>query len=444
MVGKQKLFFVLILALLFTSAKADTFGGQGDPQPNITEIDVYDISSETTQTGRETGGVLVDSGLNTTLKAPQQNETEYRFSFEIVNNGDSNWNIQTDDIMSHEGLNSSWTVDRIWYNVTGDQQYNNVGTFSSGTLNWSLDQNSNLGQTDTMYGKYIVSVKEPNSVNFSEKFYVEDVDKASGSFDYHKFFVEKLGFMDLNLTEPPNDSIVVQNETFLMNGSIECKDGKCGTVTVNPRYNQSSTADTQIPNDASSEPFNTNVSSKQCSLGRGEKCYVNFSVNASGQKETYHLLDYESSSSRDIPNNDSEDNLVQINSAIVIDLNFSEIDFGPLEPGATDKPAENNSDSLYNITVDERGEAVDDLWIRSTDLNSSKLNYNISAENISVARENKISSNTLFNLSNTYQNLKSNLDPGDVLSTFYWIDVPLGIYEGSYDGTIFFKANSTG
>jgi len=346
--------------------------------------------------------------------------------------------------MVHEGLNSSWSAVEIWYNITGDQQYKgNSATFSGDTVEWDTSTGGTVGNSQTMYAKYIVTVEQSDTSTFSEHFEVNDTGVTTGgSFDDHKLTVEKLGYLNLSLYEPPSDSIVAQNQSFLMNGSVKCENGRCGTVTVNPRYNQSSNADTQIPNDASSEPFNTNLSSRSFEISRGERKYTNFSVNASGDYESYHLLDLEGSSSRDIENNDSEDHLVQINSAVEIDLNWSGIDFGPLEPGQTDKPAENNSDSLYNITVDERSEQIDNLWVRATDMNSTELNYNISAKNLSVATENDISKE--MNLSNTYQNLASNLSPGDIVETFYWIDVPLGIYNGEYNGKIFFKANSTG
>lgn len=444
MVYLKQITLLSLILILLSGAAADAYGDTAtEPVPNVTDIRIYDVENENTVDGNKTGGTLEDSGLNTTFSIAQQEQRDYRFEFKIINEG-TQWNIDDGDNMIHEGLNSSWDAVDIWYNISGSGEFNgNSATFSGDKITWDTSTGGTLDNGQTMYAKYIVSIDQGDTSTFSEHFEVNETTLTdSGSFDDHELTVEKLGYMHLNLTEPPNDSIVVQNQSFLMNGSVECVDGKCGTVTVNARYNESSTADTNIPDSTTAEPFNTNISSRTCSLGRGEKCYTNFSVNASGSYESYHLLDYEASSSRDIENNNSEDHLVQINSALVIDLKWTTIDFGSLDPGMKDKPAENNSDHLYNVTVDERSGKVDDLWIRATDLNSSKLDYNISAKNLSVATTNDIS-NEMF-LSNTYQHLSSALSPGDILTTFYWIDVPFGIYKGEYEGTVFFKANSTG
>lgn len=440
-----RIVLTLTLLLFVQPVSADTYGtGTLTPLPNVTNISVYDVTDETTDQGNETGGELIDFGLNSTLKVSQQNERDYRFTFKVVNEGGGDWAIESGDDIIHQGLNDSWTVQDIWYNVSGDQDYDG-GSFASGQVTWDTSSGSEgtvPADGGVMYAKYIVSVSDPDSANYSEYFEVNDSSSSSGSFDYHKFFVEKLGFLDLDILEPPNDSVVVQNQSFIMNSSITCKDGKCGTVTVKPRYNESSTADTDIPVSTTAEPFNTNVSSKSCELGRGESCYSYFHVNASGNLETYHLLDFNGTSSRDISSNDSEDNLVQINTARIINVTWDTLDFGELDPGSKNVSALGNDNRKYNVSVDSRSENVEGLWVRATDLNSSKLDYTIPAENISFSTTNDI--DTEKSLLNTFQLAASNLSPGSILSTYYWIDVPLGIYNGGYSGKIYFKANGTG
>jgi hypothetical protein len=68
-------------------------------------------------------------------------------------------------------------------------------------------------------------------------------------------------------------------------------------------------------------------------------------------------------------------------------------------------------------------------------------NYSIGAGNLSYSFEND--SGTSNNISNKYETIRSDIDPGTVLNTFFWIDVPIGIYRGGYTGTMYFKANST-
>ena len=441
MVSVRETAFLAVLVLLSPLATADTFGsGTGNPLPNVTNISIYDITEESTVEQNETGGTLVASGLNSTLKVSQQSTREYRFSFEILNDGDTDWVLEDGDELFHQGLNSSWNVRRVWYNISGDQDYDG-GTFSSGTVTWDTANQGTLVAGNTMYAKYIVTAEDPDSTNYSAYFEVNDTSANTGSFDYHKFFVEKLGFLDIGILEPPNDTVVVVNQSFRMNGSITCQEGVCGTVTAEPRYNESSSAETVITNSVDAEPFNTNKSSETCQLGRGDSCYVDFAVNASGAVESYHLLDFTASSSKNIADNDSEDNLVQINTARIINLTWNELDFGQLDPGRKNVSALGNNARKHNITVDSRSSTVEGLWVRMTDLNSSQLDYHIPAENVSFSTTNDI--DTEKSLMNSFQLAATNLSPGTILTTYFWIDVPLGIYNGGYSGKIYFKANET-
>jgi hypothetical protein len=231
----------------------------------------------------------------------------------------------------------------------------------------------------------------------------------------------------------------------MLNASVTCENGECGNVSVTPRYNQSSVPDTVIP-ESSGTPFYTNSSAtKTCAgdLNIDQTCYVTWFVNATGDLETTHLLDALASSDASIvQDNSSENHLVRINKPLIFDLTFTEVDFGPLDPGTRNGSAKNNSDLAYNISVSEDSEPIDQLWVRATDLQSSQLDYTIPAENMSYATSNDINQESMF--SNTYQLLASTLSAGEILQTFYWIDVPRGIYQGQYTGNIYFKANSTG
>lgn len=436
----RKLLIVALILLMSTAASAETFGSETGPLPNVTELRIYDVTGAA---DKETGGTLVDSGLNKTFEVNQSSEREYRFSFTIKNDGGSDWPIATDDELFHEKLNTSWTVNRIWYNVSSSQ--NNGGAFSSGRISWDTSNGGTLTAGETMYSKYLVNITESQSWSYDQFFKVNDTSENAGSYDRHELNITKYGYMEMDLLEPPNDTVVRQNKFFVMNSSVTCRNGECGQVDLAARYNDSASSFTAIPED-SGQPFYTNNSNPQtCStdLGRGETCYASWFVNATGALETYHLLDTRASSSASkISNNDSENHLVQINTAIIMDLTFDTVDFGAIDPGKKNQSAKNNSNLLYNISIDENSDPVDNLWVRATDLSSKKLDYTIPAENLSYSLENDISTESF--LSNTFQNVKSNISPGTVLSTFYWIDVPSGIYKGGYNGTIYFKANSTG
>jgi len=340
-------------------------------------------------------------------------------------------------------LNSSWTVNKIWYNISQDYD---GGTFSEGEVNWNTSQGGTLDSGETMYAKYLVDIDLAESEFHSQYFLVNDTSNNTGSEDYHELDVNKLGDLNVVLDDPPNDTVVTQNKTFLMNATLSCENGECGEVSASSRYNESSSADTLISENSGSPLHTKSQNTKICGsdLKKGQSCQISWDVNATGNLESYHWLDVNASSSfNDVSNNNSEDHRVQINMAILINTSWTTTDFGLLDPNTNDQPAKGNNNLSYNITVPEESNLVDDLWIKATDLTSElrPKNYSIGAGNISYSFQND--SSTANNISNSYQSIKSDIDPGTILSTFFWIDVPTGIYKGGYNGTMYFKANST-
>lgn len=434
----------VLFLLLISVSSASSFGtGVDEPLPNLTQISVYDVSGLSVSE-KETQGSLVASGLNSTLTVNQeQTEREYRFSFKITNEGDSAWEINNTDQLYHEGLNSTWTVNKVWYNISQDYD---GGTFSNNKLEWNTSEGGTLNSGETMYAKYLVDINLDKSELHSQYFLVNDTSNNTGSEDYHELDVNKLGTLDIVLEDPPNDTVVTQNKTFLMKATVSCLNGECGEVNASPRFNESSTADTIISEGSGSPFYTVNQNTKICSsdLKKDQSCQVSWDVNATGDLESYRWIDINSSSSfNDISSTNPDDHRVQINMAILINTSWDTTDFGLLDPGEKVQPAAGNSNLSYNVTVPEESNLVDDLWIKATDLTSELQpdNYSIGAGNVSYSFENDTS--TSSNISNSYQSIRSSIDPGTVLNTFFWIDVPTGIYRGGYTGTMYFKANST-
>ncbi len=435
-------FVAAVLVLLNPVSASETFGGgTGEPLPNVTALEVYDVSSAT---DKETGGTLSASGLNTTLELSQREETQYRFSFRLRNDGNDDWVIENADELFHSGLDTAWEVTKVWYNITAD---NDGGSFSGGRVDWDTGNNGVLRNETgnrTMYAKYLVNVSVESTSSYSQEFLVNDTSTISGSQDLHTLKVTKHGFIDVELQEPPENTFVGRYENFVMNASATCRNGECGEVSLSARYNESETADTLIPENSGTPFYTQGSNTRTCDTGlaKGEKCFLTWDVNATGTLSSLHLLDANASSTvSSIPRNDSEDHLVEIEKPVILNVTWDEIDFGVLDPGQVDRSAQNNSDLRYNVTIDPDSSSVDDLWIRATDLTSNSFDYRIPAYNLSYSLTNDIGTESF--LSNSYQHVASGLSPGDVLTTYYWIDVPLGIYNGGYTGTVYFKANST-
>ncbi|MFB6213090.1 MAG: hypothetical protein ABEJ07_00795 [Candidatus Nanohaloarchaea archaeon] len=439
-------FFAVFILLMAAGASArTTFGtGTGEPLPNITSLSIYDVTG-LSSSQKETGGTLEDSGINETFLVNQSDyDRVYRFSFRIRNDGDTTWyvNDTSSDVMFHDGLDTSWSVTKIWYNISQDYD---SGTFKSGKVDWNTSKGGSLSPGGVMYAKYLVNISLSQSSSYFQQFKVNETLENAGSYDYHILDANRLGFLNLTLQEPPNDTVVVQNETFIQNVSVTCEKGECGTVTVSPRYNKSSSADTLIPG-SSGNPFYTNSSNLQTcasSLTKDETCFSTWFVNSTGTLESWHLLDGNASSSYSrVQQNDSEDHLVQINKALIFDLTWNTNRFGVLDPGSQNNSALGNNDLEYNLTVDEDSEPIDKLWIRSTALENQTSGYYINASNMSYSTTNDIATENFF--STSYELVMTDISPGTIINFFFWMDVPTGIKKGGYNGTYYFKVNSTG
>lgn len=440
----NRLILIFSITLLVSSnVAAESFGTTEGTLPNITNIQVYDITGLSANQ-RETGGNLETEGLNTTLEVRQESATrDYRFEFNVVNDGNQDWTLQSADEMFQNNLNNTWTVEKIWYNISSDYD---SGTFSSGRVDWNTTQGGTVSPGQELHAKYNVQISPSTTRVYDQRFEVNDTSNNSGSFTEYDFRLVKIGDTTLAFNDPVNDTTVTQNKTFPVNATISCNNGDCGKITANTRYNESSTVDTLIPEN-SGTPFHTTSNNlKTCSsfLKTGESCDVTWDVNATGDLQTYHEIDVNISSNfSEISSKNTEDRLLQINAAAIINLSWNKIDFGVIDPGTANTSAPGNDNLAYNISVPQSSNTVDNLWIRATNLTSQQwARYNIRPSNLSYSLTNDVSTET--QISDTYSLMDTQLSPGTVLNTFYWLDVPESIYKGEYTGTIYFKANITG
>ncbi|MFB6076786.1 MAG: hypothetical protein ABEK12_01495 [Candidatus Nanohaloarchaea archaeon] len=138
--------------------------------------------------------------------------------------------------------------------------------------------------------------------------------------------------------------------------------------------------------------------------------------------------------------NESTDSTVQINAVILMSLTFDTIDFGTLDPGVTNRSAIGNSNLTYNVTFDEDSITADALWLKSTPIVSElDDSYEIGPSNLTVHADPGIKTN----LSTNYSRIATGISPGTTVNTFHFIDIPLGMTAGPYNGTMTFKANAT-
>ncbi len=253
--------------------------------------------------------------------------------------------------------------------------------------------------------------------------------------------------LDVTLDNPPTPFVASRNQTFLLNVTVICQYGDCGAVDGTARYNASSTEpDTAIP-ETDDTPFHTAIKSNpltcDSTLERDTACNLTWQVNATGEPDSRWLLDVNVSSSLDtVQWNDTGNADIEISTfAIDIQLQWDVIDFGDLLLGEQNNPAANNTDGGYNLTVTSSTTEPVDLWTNMTDVTQDDGDDVIGATNMSVHTDDN--PDAADPLSPTFSLLTSGVAPGTNVTTYYWLDTPLGIGADSYTGTLWVKANAT-
>jgi len=400
------------------------------PEPVIQEIRIYDVKGLEDKT---TGGSLIDQGLNKTFRIDQTDPKSYRFEFDVLNNGTGAWSLTDKDLITHKGLNQSWNVTNISYSDSS-QSYAE-GTFNSGNVEWNTSTGGFLNTGDTLEAQYLVNISEASTNEFSQTFQVNLTDDSSDR-DKHILKTQIYGNLEASIDRPENNSVVQNNREFRLNGTVSCVEGDCGDIDAEPRRNSSSgrqSFDNQF--------FEVIDSNSTCSLVEGEECVVEWDINASGDRDTVHELDFEASSQyQEVESSSTEVNQVEIRDILMMDLDWDVVDFGVLDPGEQENPAENNSEG-YNLTIEEDSNEVDSLWVKASNLTSElDSSYRIPYYNMSYSEQNQYPG---VPFTENYSLVDTGLDPGTVKTFYYWLDVPYGIIRGGYSGSITFKANQS-
>ena len=408
--------------------------GNNASLPVINNLEVFNVTDLEDQ---RNSGNLIDQGLNKTFLVDQKDWNEYRFEFNISNNGSEEWELSSGDTLEHRGLNSSWSVNEseIYYEIS--QEYEG-GTFQSGNIEWNTGNGGILQSGEAMSAGYIANISQASTSIYNQEFEANSTNGGS-DIDFHELEVLIYGVIDAVIDRPEQDSIVQNNRNFTLNGTVQCLDGDCGDISLAPRRNDSNG---QI--EFTGDVFEVQASDfTGCDdLLEGEVCDVSWSVNATGDPDTRHEIDFLAQSSYPEVGSDSTTiSEVTIRDILLIDLDLNTVDFGLLDPGERDRPAENNSEG-YNLTVEEDSNKIDNLWLKGSNLvHQENSNYTIGIGNMSYAEQNDVGQAS--NLTKEYSLIDSDLAPETLKTFYYWLDVPFGILNGAYTGSITFKANQT-
>ena len=433
----------LIIAVS-VSISAETFGSETDSsQPKLTDIQIYNVT-DLEDSEKRTKGELLASGTSQTFRINTSTLDTYRFSFKMQNNGDQAWEIDEEDELYHQGLIDDWKIQEIYYNISGQDGFNQGGSFENQRIDWDTGSTDSLHPGQEMEAEYIVEIP-PETTELQQEFLVNDTEYSSGSEDQHTLQITRMGVIKPVLNEPPNQTTLQKDRIFEVNSTVECHDGVCGDVALTPRHGQDE-EEMEVISETTDSPFYTLTDRQQkCDdMFDGSECELTWEVNATGERESEHLLDVNASSLTysEIDENSSDENTVTIDTFILMDLDWPVIEFGFLDPGEQDKPAYGNIYEPYQeIVIDEYSASVDELSIKGTDLVSElDPSYTIEITNMAYSLENDTA--TQKPIEQDYQTVETDIDAGSRLRTFYWLDAPLGIVVGNYTGQVSYRART--
>lgn len=278
-----------------------------------------------------------------------------------------------------------------------------------------------------------------------------DNDQGTLKEEYVQFYVGySVGYLEVELVQPNPLTItyVIQNNTFIVNSTVYCRNAPCGNVYGTLMYNLSSPyPDTRINTTYGDKPFFINETPAQATkacpnnpLNANDFCNLTWIVNASGEINTNWKIGVLFNSSLvDVEINHTLNATISIvGCTISFTLQFSTIDFGNLLPRTYNNSAIGNSNNLYNITVNE-GSCNLNLYINGTDLVNQTLNSVIKVGNISWSNISSNINEGYFPLSYSESLVRANVPANTNVTTWYWINVP-SVYAGIYKGNITIKA----
>jgi len=262
--------------------------------------------------------------------------------------------------------------------------------------------------------------------------------------------ITSVGYLEVELVEPPSLKSITQNQTFTINATVVCRGGGCGDVNGTARYNASSSnPDTKISTTKGDKPFYIQESSplatKSCPTNPldddNEFCNLTWTVNATGDVDTVWKIGVLfNTTQRGIDINHTSNSTISILECTEeIEITWNSIDFGDLIPNTNENDATGNDDDLYNIT--NLGTCTLKLWVKGTDLENTTLGSTIDVRYIKWSNTTNLYSES-YNMSTTYQVLNETLRTGMNKTTYYWLDVP-PVYAGSYNGTVTICGNYT-
>lgn len=134
---------------------------------------------------------------------------------------------------------------------------------------------------------------------------------------------------------------LLQNSTLNINTTITCigkESSSCGDISNILQYNNSATTFNTIATTPTTPVWTPSSNPQSCILNGGDFCNLSWTINATGQKDSLHLIKVLSSSNKtSIENSSSEKLTTQIVLGNVVSFNQSSYSFTPFNKNSGDK-----------------------------------------------------------------------------------------------------------
>ena len=323
----------------------------------------------------------------------------------------------------------------------------------SGTSNYELKNDTWVPMTGaTNWSNITKIINETEGATIKWCVYANDTsDNWNGTscLDPFSYVTTLFGYLEVLLVSPPGNIIVEAYKNFTVNATVYCRDGVCGDVYGNVRYNlTSANPDTLVNTTYGDQPFFINESPayaiKTCynNMMQDDFCNVTWNINATTAYTEWKMGVLFNSSYIDINENNTDNITITIIPCIEeMAVHFSNIGFGDLIPSTDGNDATENSNDFYNVT--NSGSCLSDIWIKATDLvnETDEIRYaNISFNNNTddYASSHRIANN----FSSENSSLMSGVSGYTNVTGYFYLDVP-ATYAKLYSGNVTVCLNSS-
>ncbi len=250
-----------------------------------------------------------------------------------------------------------------------------------------------------------------------------------------------MGTINGSLVSPTGFNSQQQNQTFILYANVTClglSTDTCGSVNASLWYNATTANldNATLGSGKSMTPFYVlENNSWICGvMSGGDKCYVNWTVNATGSVgSTWELgVNFTSNNSLLLSNltNYTLINIISSSISITLSGNLSSVNFGStLDPGTNSNPALGNDPSLYNITCSNTGANCNISITSGGDFVSGVQTFKVL--NATWGSISNLSANGIH-LNASVGIINNTLGDGAIQKIFFWLTIPPGQSTGTY------------